>query len=120
MSKTFSRAELQEIAKYNRLFLWSILVMLTTRLARLFLGHQNIGLLPYLDGLASIFYLVALYKLVRSLKLSLAWMVLFVISLFVDVLSLLIMLVIQDKAVKTLKSAGVKVGFMGADPDSIK
>jgi len=94
--------------------------MLTTRLARLFLGHQNIGLLPYLDGLASIFYLVALYKLVRSLKLSLAWMVLFVISLFVDVLSLLIMLVIQDKAVKTLKSAGVKVGFMGADPDSIK
>jgi len=120
MSKTFSSSELKKIAGYHRLLLWSILVMIISSVSRLYLENQNLGLLPYLDWLASIFYLIALYKLGRSLKLSLAWMVLLVIGLFVDILGLLIMLIMHDKAVKTMKATGVKVGLMGADPDSIE
>lgn len=117
MSTTFSRLELQEIAKYHRLLLWSILAALVANLSHLFLGDQPIGLLVYFAAAA--FQIFTLYKLATSLKLSVVWMVLFMVGLFVPLLGLLILLSIHDKAIKAMKAAGVKVGFMGADPNSI-
>ncbi len=117
MSKNFSRLELQEIAKYHRLLLWSTLAVFVAKLSRLSLGDQPIGLLVYF--LAAAFQIFALYKLGSSLKHSVVCMVLLMVGLFVPLLSLLILLSIHDKAMKTMKAAGVKVGFMGADPNSI-
>ena len=117
MSTTFSRPELQEIAKYHRLLLCSILVAIVANLAYLFLGYQFISLLLYFG--AAVFQIFAIYKLGRSLKLSVVWMVLLIVGLFVPLLSLLILLLMHDKAMKAMKSGGVKVGFMGADSNSI-
>jgi hypothetical protein len=117
MSTTFSRLELQEIAKYHRLLLWSILAAVVANLSRLSLGDQPIGLLVYFAAAA--FQIFTLYKLGTSLKLSVVWMVLLMVGLFLPFMGLLILLTIHDKAMKAMKAAGVKVGFMGADPNSI-
>jgi hypothetical protein len=117
MSTTFSRLELQEIAKYHRLLLWSILAAFVANLSRLYLGDQPIGLLVYFPAAA--FQIFMIYKLGTSLKLSVVWMVLLMVGLFLPFMGLLILLSIHDKAMKAMKAAGVKVGFMGADPNSI-
>jgi hypothetical protein len=117
MSTTFSRLELQEIAKYHRLLLWSILVGFVANLFRLYLGEQPIGLVVYFAAAA--FQIFTVYKLGTSLKLSVVWMVLLMVGLFLPFIGLLILLSIHDKAMKAMKAAGVKVGFMGADPNSI-
>ncbi|HIK14957.1 MAG TPA: hypothetical protein IGS53_06635 [Leptolyngbyaceae cyanobacterium M33_DOE_097] len=117
MSTAFSRPELQAIAKYHRLLLWSILAAIIANLSRLSLGDQPIGLLVYF--LAAVFQIFALYKLGRTLKLSIVWMILLIVGLFIPLIGLLILLLMHDKAMKVMKSSGVKVGFMGADPDSI-
>lgn len=117
MSTNFSRSELQEIARYHRLLLWSILIAIVANLCRFVLENQSISLLVYFS--AAIFQIFVLYKLGRSLKLSIVWMVLFIVGLFVPLLGLLILLSMHDKAMKAMKSSGVKVGFMGADPNSI-
>jgi hypothetical protein len=46
-------------------------------------------------------------------------MVLLIIGFVVPFVGLLILLFWHDRAMKTLKSAGIKVGFMGAEPKSI-
>src|SRR6476469_5773952 len=117
MSTTFSRLELQEIAKYHRLLLWSILAALVANLSHLSLGDQPIGLLVYFSVAA--FQIFTLYNLGTSLKLSVVWMVLLMVGLFLPFMGLLILLSIHDKAMKAMKASGVKVGFMGADPNSI-
>jgi hypothetical protein len=117
MNTNFSRLEIQEIAKNHKLLLWSILSAIAANLARFYLGNQPIGLLIYFA--IAIFQIFALYKLGRSLKLSVLLMALLIACLFVPLLGLLILLFIHEKAMKVMKSAGVKVGFMGADPNSI-
>ncbi len=114
MSTNFSRLELQEIAKYHRLLLWSILAAVVANLSPLSLGDQPIGLLIYFAAAA--FQIFTIYKLGTSLKLSVVWMVLLMVGLFLPFMGVLILLSIHDKA---MKAAGVKVGFMGADPNSI-
>ncbi|MEP0871716.1 hypothetical protein NDA01_18035 [Trichocoleus desertorum AS-A10] len=117
MNITFSRLEIQEVAKYHRLLLWSIMAAIAVNLSRVSLEEPSIGLFVYVA--ASVLQIFALYKLGKSLKLSVTSMVLLMIGLLVPVLGLLILLFMHDKAMKVMKSAGVKVGFMGADPNSI-
>jgi hypothetical protein len=117
MKTTFSQLELQEIAKYHRLLLWSIFTAIVANLLRHSLGNPEMGLLIYLAAAA--FQIFSLYKLGRAIKLSEVWIVLLVLSLFVPLLGLLVLLLTHNKAMKVMKSAGVKVGFMGAAPDSI-
>lgn len=117
MSTTYSRPELQEIAKYHKLVLWSILVAVVANLSRVSWGNQPIGYFVYL--IAAAFQIFALWKLGRSLKLSVVSMVLLMMGLFLPFIGLLILLFLHDKAMKTMKAAGIKVGFMGVDPKSI-
>jgi sugar phosphate permease len=117
MSTTFSRLELQKIAKYHKLLLWSILAAIAANLSRFYLGDHPIGLLVYFGAAA--FQIFTLYKLGKSLQLSIVWIILFILGLFVPLLGLLILLLMHDKAMKAMKAAGVKVGFMGADSSSI-
>lgn len=117
MSTTYSRPELQKIAKYHKLVLWSILVAVVANLSRVSWGNQPIGYFVYL--IAAAFQIFALWKLGRSLKLSVVSMVLLMMGLFLPFIGLLILLFLHDKAMKTMKAAGIKVGFMGVDPKSI-
>jgi sugar phosphate permease len=117
MNTSFSRPELQKIAKYHRLVLWSILAVIPGSLSNLVFSDQRIVFVVYFA--AAVFQIFALYKLGRSLKISVVLLILFMLGLFVPLLSLLILLFLHDKAMKAMKAAGVKVGFMGADPNTI-
>jgi hypothetical protein len=46
-------------------------------------------------------------------------MFVFILGLFVPILGLLVLLLMHDRAMKAMKAAGIKVGFMGTDPNSI-
>lgn len=117
MSTTYTRPDLQKIARNHRLLLWSILAAILANLSSFFIGNQPIGLVVYFA--AAGFQIFALYKLGRALKISAIWMLVFILGSFVPILGLLLLLFIHDRAMKAMKAAGIKVGFMGADPNSI-
>ncbi len=63
-----------------------------------------------------IFMIVSVIRLAKSLQQS---TVLYAILMFVPCVSLIALLVISGKATTQLQQAGVKVGLLGADPNSI-
>jgi hypothetical protein len=117
MNVTYTRPELQEIAKNHRLLLWSILVTILANLSSYSIDNRPIGLVTYFA--AAGFRIFAVYKLGRALKFSVIWMLVFILGLFVPILGLLVLLLMHDRAMKAMKAAGIKVGFMGTDPNSI-
>lgn len=108
----FSQSELQEIAKYHRLLLWSVLLSIVLVLARLPLGHPFSLMVTGLQ-------IVSLYQLGKVFRLSGLRMALFIFGLFIPLANLVILLLMHQRVVKTMKMAGVKVGFMGANPKTI-
>jgi hypothetical protein len=116
MSTTFARSELQEIATNHKLLLWSILVGLIANFVRLKLP-ESIGYIVFIA--AAIFQIFALAKLAAALKFSTIKMVILGIGLLIPLLGLLMLLYTHNETLKTMKAAGIKVGFMGPDPKSI-
>ncbi|MGM3305182.1 hypothetical protein ACSQ6I_04205 [Anabaena sp. WFMT] len=117
MSITYTTPELRKIAQYHKLLLWSILVAILANLIRLTINNTSIVLPIYFAAVG--FQIFALYNLGKSLKLSIVLMIFLFVCLFIPLLSLIILLFIHSQAVTALKAAGIKVGFMGADPESI-
>jgi predicted branched-subunit amino acid permease len=121
MNTAFTCLELQEIAKYHKLLLWSIPAVIVATFSKVYLGDHPIGL-PILFA-ATFFLIFAIYKLGRSLRLSAVFTVLFIVALIVLYLHhlaplILILGYVHNEAMKLFKSAGVKVGLMGAEPKS--
>jgi len=123
MSTTFSRLELKEIAKYHKSLLWSVLVFLIAlSFGRSLEGKPAIVVYVYLVMLlgGGIFQLLSLCRLLKALKPSLVFIFLLFLSLFIFPLFYPLMLLFTYyKATKVMKDAGVKVGFFGADSNSI-
>jgi hypothetical protein len=63
-----------------------------------------------------VFMIMSVVKLAKALGLS---EVLYAILMFVPCVSLIVLLSLSGKATAQLKQAGIKVGLMGADPNSI-
>lgn len=114
---TYTTPELRKIAQSHKLLLWSILVNILINLIGLAVSNNSIILPVYLASAG--FQIFALYKLGRSLKFSVVLMIFLFVCLFVPLLSLLILLYLHSQAINALKAAGINVGFMGADPESI-
>lgn len=117
MNTTYTTPEIRKIAEYHKLLLWSILVAILANFIRFALNNSPIGLLVYFA--AAGFEIFALYKLGRSLKYSIVLMIFLFVCLFIPLVSLLILLFVNSQAITALKAAGIKVGFMGADLESI-
>jgi hypothetical protein len=64
----------------------------------------------------TVFMIVSVVRLAGVLGLS---PVLYVICMFVPCLSLIVLLVLSGMATARLQQSGVKVGLLGADPNSI-
>lgn len=86
-------------------------------------GEVLAGLLAFVMCLlllvGFVFLCVKVYRLARALKTSLP-PVLFVIGVFVPCISYIILLSLSLMASSALRQAGLQVGLMGADPDSIR
>ena len=63
-----------------------------------------------------IFMIISVLRLAKAMGFS---QILFVILMFIPCVSLIALLLLSDKATKQLRQAGIKVGFLGADPNSI-
>lgn len=116
MKKIYTLEERRRIAKFQKLVLWSVLANI--------LSIFIVSAIPRLGILISlsliIFQIYSIYNLGKALKLSMAWIVLFLIGLFIPLVGLLCLLSINSQATKALQDAGVKVGLMGANPDEIR
>ena len=70
------------------------------------------GLGVMLAGAVTVFHLVSLFR-------GKVAAVFYVIGLLIPCLGLILLLVISSEATNILKANGIKVGLLGADPDSI-
>ena len=70
--------------------------------------------IPYALFIAIPFQLYCTYKLARALDLSTVSAVLYVVVMFVPLVSLVFLLILRRKATKFLQWEGVRVGLMGA------
>ncbi|MCT7986477.1 hypothetical protein NG796_24705 [Laspinema sp. A4] len=122
MSSSFNRSELRRVAKYYRLVSWAILASIGVNvLLVLSASSPSTQIIAFfvLIGVG-IFQFYVLYNLGTSLKFPGVLLVLIVLSVFIPILALALLAYMHSRAMKLFKSAGVKVGFMGANPDSIK
>lgn len=133
MIADFTRSELQEVVKYQRLVLLSVLIDIIIVIVLiyiiLFAAPSAVQLHKIGEYLSKVFFVVyflqifAIYKLSISLKFTplcrgiiLSLMVL----TFMPFSNIFILIFMNNKATKILKAAGLKVGLMGVKPDSIK
>jgi hypothetical protein len=103
---TGEMTELKEIAQAQRLLLWSILA-----------GIAAFGF-KLLLVLTIPFQVWAAYNLGKKLNLRLAW--LWTILTIIPLVGLIILLVINSKATSALRTAGVRVGLLGANLNDLE
>lgn len=137
-TKKYTSSELREIAKYHKLVCYCILIVLVLvilvliigvivpvtgtgnrPLFGLMIGMSNNPLLGLIRFMLIGFEIFSLYKLARALKFSIVLIILLGLCLFVPILSLIVLLFMNGQAIKPLKEAGIKVGLLGADMNSI-
>jgi len=63
---------------------------------------------------ASLFAVISIYRLTGALDYSSGMRILFVVLMFVPLVSLLVLLILIERATKILRAAGYKVGLLGA------
>ncbi|HEY9619022.1 MAG TPA: hypothetical protein V6C78_01570 [Crinalium sp.] len=118
MNADYTGLQLRNIAHFHRLLLWSLLVAVIANLTRFTIGDNVISIVVLLVAVG--FQVFALYNLSKALRLGTGSIILLIVGLFIPVVGLLILLFMHDKAMKAMKAAGIPVGFMGADPNSIQ
>jgi hypothetical protein len=100
----FSDAEIQLIAKKQRILIWIILASL---------GAYFIRYAPIVTGIVSAVYM---FQLARAVRKS-GWVV--AILAFIPLVGLIALLVINSEANDALKGRGIRVGLMGANKDDL-
>ncbi|HEX4143958.1 MAG TPA: zinc ribbon domain-containing protein [Pirellulales bacterium] len=120
-------AGLHELAYRQKMVLYAVLLNILTLLSNSFLsGLPESALtrvLPVLIVIASlcliVFYIWAFYKLGVALGMSTVTICIVSILLVLPCISLIVLLVVINKATKRLQAAGVRVGLLGADLSTI-
>jgi hypothetical protein len=106
--------DVRGVAKAQKGILWCILGAIIILVLCIFVAQAfNILYLPL-----AIIEIYFVYKLLTALK-SKYW-ILWIIGIIIPYLSLILLLVLNDRATKTIKQHGYKVGLMGARLDDIK
>ena len=115
---------LRVIAGAQRRMIWAILgaflVGISAAMGAAITANSPLGLdltvfLLYLVRLGFVvFMMVCVYQLSAALGDGMSKRVLLVIGMLLPLISLIILLVVNQMATKTLKSHGIRVGFMGA------
>jgi len=116
----YDRQVLREVAISQKQIMYCVLGQLEIGVLN---GVANAGKMPMLSLIALplavgllVFMIVSVVRLAKALNLS---QVLYAILMFIPCVSLLVLLSLSGKATGVLRQAGIKVGLMGADPNSI-
>lgn len=109
-----------EVAKQQKRLIWFILVQLLL-LPVLFLLPPSSESAAWfiLSLILGIICAYLIYKVCRALEISTFWLVIAIVVLFVPYIGLLSLLSVNSMATKFLRTAGVRVGLMGAKRKSM-
>ena len=114
--------KLRRIAKYQRWVLVSLLISILSLLLLLLTGAQlstlQILILRFMQLGAQLFCLVSVFLLAKQF-MHIAVAVIVAILQFIPLISLVVLLVVNQQATSYLQSRGVKVGLLGAKADSL-
>ncbi|OOG37507.1 hypothetical protein [Rhodanobacter sp. C05] len=103
-------AGIDEVASAQKLIIYAILTYFAAAAIRAYMGP--VGLLVALGAL--LMGLVGTYRLCSGLGFSMASRVILIVLMFVPLVSLIVLLVLNAKATAKLRSAGYRVGLLGA------
>ncbi len=104
------QAQLITIARWQKFLLWGVLLNLTT-VALTMAVHPAFGLINFLIAIALI---VLVANLGAALGDNVVSRILYCIGLLLPLISLVILVVLNQRATNILKAHGIPVGFMGA------
>ncbi|MCC6907597.1 MAG: hypothetical protein IT430_06635 [Phycisphaerales bacterium] len=104
------RAQLNTIARWQKFLLWGVLLNLAT-IALTMAVDPVFGLVNLLVGLALI---VLVANLGAALGDNIVSRILYCIGLLLPLISLIILVVLNQRATSILKAHGIPVGLMGA------
>ncbi len=114
------RQVLKEVAVAQRQVLLCVLCQFGIVILNFASGFAKLpilGLVAIVLALALlVFMVISVSRLARALGLS---SLLFIICMFIPCVSLIALLILSQKATTRLQAAGLKVGLLGANPDSI-
>lgn len=97
----YNKTGIKDIAKFQKLICWLFLIMI-------------IGLIfPIITLGANIVAIFCVYYLARALKVNHPG--LYVLGVFIPIVSLFVLLNVIQKSTKVLRSQNIKVGVMGAN-----
>jgi len=114
------RQALREVAVAQRQVMYCVLGQIGIGVLNVTIGAAKmpaLGIVVLLLALGLLVYMiVSVLKLAKALDLSQA---LYAVLMIIPCVSLLVLLSLSGKATERLKQAGIKVGLLGADPNSI-
>lgn len=113
--------DMRTVARRQRTVLWLVLGILLGEFIMPLAGISPIlaliAVATYLGAL--VFTLVMLVQLMAALRFSLVSRIFGIIGLFIPCINLLLLLVINNRAVTELRMAGLRVGFMGVKDEDV-
>ncbi|TWT34678.1 hypothetical protein [Blastopirellula retiformator] len=116
-----SSSQLHEIASGQKWVIYSLLFNFIFLVAMILAGDSNLP--PFLRGLIylplTVLQLFSFCKLGIALRMHPAVIALSCIALMIPCISLIVLLVINQKGIAVLEIAGVKIDFMGARMESL-
>ncbi len=124
-SASLTRDSVRPIASAQKLVIYAIVLnfcAVAVRLVPTLVTSDSFVVVAYgtyclglVIALAStVMSLVGVYQLASGLDYAIGWRVLFLLFMFVPLVSLLVLLILNDRATKTLRAAGLQVGLLGA------
>lgn len=117
---TDDRQVLREVAISQRQIMYCVLGQIAIGILNFVASAAKIPALAYVDMVLAlgllVYMIISVIRLAKALDLS---QVLYAILMFVPCVSLIVLLMLSGKATARLTQAGIKVGLLGADPNSI-
>lgn len=116
------REKLRRVAKYQQWVINALAVNIAINIVAVVArGHQSIALSLGMLAVAvsvAVFAMVAIFLLARELY-HIGIAVVCAILMIVPCISLIVLLVVNGKATAYLQQHGIKVGFLGTNPNTI-
>jgi hypothetical protein len=115
------RQPVRLVAKYQRWVIFALLGNIVANILAIATAGQDlpVRLVVVVLALAAVvFGMVAIFLLTKQL-MNAVFGVVFAIAMILPCISLIVLLLVNQKATSYLQSNGVRVGFLGVNPDSI-
>ena len=115
----FSKEQIIAIAKNQKFVLIFLLFRIISYLLCGMAGDALGPLFSLLVLVFSILTVIFFVKLMMALRIATIWVVVRAVLSFLPIIGLVVLLVVNSKATKVLKSTGIEIGLLGASKSTI-